>query len=89
MVVREIYEASGLLVHPIKDPGTLINYKKSVIDQEVLEEPSLIDHMRVIDQEDFEESKLIETDLEDVAEDVPDAAVTSVKVEVGEIKNDS
>ena len=28
-------------------------------------------------------------DQEDVAEDVPDAAVTSVKVEVGEIKNDS
>ena len=48
-----------------------------------------MDYRRVIDQEDFEESKLIEIDLEDVAEDVPDAAVTSVKVEVGEIKNDS
>ena len=40
-----------------------------------LEEPSLIDHRRVIDQEDLEESTLIKTDLEDVAEDVPDAAI--------------
>ena len=75
MVVREFYEANSLLVHPSKDP--LINYKKPVIDQEVLEEPSLIDHRRVIDQKDFEESTLIKTDLEDVTEDVPDAAVTS------------
>ena len=51
--------------------------------------PSLIDHRRVIDQEDSEESTHIKTDLEDITEDVPDATVTSVKVEIGQIKNDS
>ena len=65
------FKSSGFLVHPIKSPAILINYR------------------RVIDQEDFEESTLIKTDLEDVTEDVPDATVTSVKVEVGKIKNDS
>ena len=54
-----------------------------------MEEPSLIDYRTVIDQEDLEESILIKTDLEDITEDVPDATVTSVKVEVGQIKNDS
>ena len=48
-----------------------------------MEEPSLINYRRVIDQEDLEESTLIKIDLEDVTEDVPDATITSVKVEVG------
>ena len=36
--VREIYETSGFLVHPVKSPATLINCKKPVIGQEVSEE---------------------------------------------------
>ena len=37
--------------------------------------PSLIDHRRVIDQRRQDQSAYIKIDLEDVAEDVPDAAV--------------
>ena len=54
-----------------------------------MDEPLLINYsVPAIDQEDLEESTLIEIDLEDVPENVPDAAVTSMKVEVDEIKND-
>ena len=76
VVARENLKIQQSLSHPSIDLATLIKYYKPAIDQEDLEESSLIKYWRVFDQED-------------VAEDVPDAAVTSVKVEVGEIKNDS
>ena len=75
VVTRENLKIQWSLSHPSRDLATLIKYYKPAIDQEDLEESSLIEYWRVFDQKD-------------VAKNVPDAAVTCMKVEVDEIKND-